>query len=193
MNLVKPDGTLDEDQVKVLDRLCKAIQVSSDVATRIASALASATTAKRAQATEAAAPLIPHTTAQLAWLGIPPDAIRTLAPYVVMLDTPTKLNANTASREVLAAALDIDLSRAERLVQLRQRTPFNSLTPIQEVLQTQDLSKANVGWQSSFFEVRGRLRLETHVLEQISLVQRVGKEVKVLRRERVSSLDQPAS
>jgi general secretion pathway protein K len=196
MNLVKSDGTLDDEQAKVLIRLCETIHVSSDVATRIATALAGATIANKAQSTEAAAPLIPHTIAQLAWLGIAPDAIRALSPYVVLLEssTPVKLNANTASREVLAAVIGIDLSRAERLVQLRQRTPFSSLAPIQTELSGVDLSKANLDVKSSFFEVRGRLRLETHVLEQISLVQRIGQsEVRVLRRERVSSLDQPAS
>jgi len=47
---------------------------------------------------------------------------------------------------------------------------------------------AHIGYRSSFFEVRGRLRLGDVVLEQRSLVQRLGNgEVKVLRRERVPS------
>jgi general secretion pathway protein K len=42
---------------------------------------------------------------------------------------------------------------------------------------------------SSFFEVRGRLRLADRVLEQVSLIERRGLTMVVLRRERVSSLD----
>ena len=195
MNLVKTDGTADADQVAVLVRLCETIHVSSDVASRIATALAGATAANKAQATEAAAPLIPRTVAQLAWFDIAPDAIRALAPYVVLLESsgPVALNANTASREVLAAVIGIDLSTAERLVQLRQRTPFSSVDAVKKELTQVDLSKANLDVKSSFFEIRGRLRLETHVLEQISLVQRRRSDVVVLRVERVSSLDQPAS
>lgn len=195
MNLVKTDGTADADQVAVLVRLCETIHVSSDVASRIATALAAATAANKAQATEAAAPLIPRTVAQLAWFDVAPDAIRALAPYVVLLESsaPVALNANTASREVLAAVIGIDLSTAERLVQLRQRTPFNSIDAIKKELTQVDLSKANLDVKSSFFEIRGRLRLESHVLEQISLVQRRRSDVVVLRVERVSSLDQPAS
>jgi len=195
MNLVKTDGTADADQVAVLVRLCETIHVSSDVASRIATALAAATAANKAQATEAAAPLIPRTVAQLAWFDVAPDAIRALTPYVVLLESsgPVALNANTASREVLAAVIGIDLSTAERLVQLRQRTPFNSIDAIKKELTQVDLSKANLDVKSSFFEIRGRLRLESHVLEQISLVQRRRSDVVVLRVERVSSLDQPAS
>jgi general secretion pathway protein K len=196
MNLIKAeDGTADPEQVKVLIRLCEAINVSGEVATRIASGLANAIAPKKEQAKEAAAPLIPRTVSQLSWLGIPPDAIQALTPYVVLLEfpSPVKVNLNTASREVIAAAGGIDVGRAERLVQTRQREPFTAAT-MQKALSEVD-GKANLGITSSFFEVRGRLRLGTRVLEQISLVQRAptGRNVVVLRRERVSSLDQPAS
>ena len=52
---------------------------------------------------------------------------------------------------------------------------------------------AGVGLSSNVFEVRGRLRLADHVLEQTSLVERRGLDVIVLQRERVSSRDQATS
>jgi len=135
--------------------------------------------------------------AQLSWLGVAPDAIRALAPYVVLLESGTavKVNLNTASREVIAAAAGIDVGRAERLVQTRQREPFTAATMQTALRDVDNAGKANLGVNSSFFEVRGRLRLGTRVLEQISLVERAPttRNVVVLRRERVSSLDQPAS
>ena len=198
MNLIKAaDGTPDEDQVKVLVRLCEAINVSGEVATRITTGLANAIAPKKEQAKDAAAPLIPRTVAQLSWLGVAPDAIRALAPYVVLLESGTavKVNLNTASREVIAAAAGIDVGRAERLVQTRQREPFTAATMQTALRDVDNAGKANLGVNSSFFEVRGRLRLGTRVLEQISLVERAPttRNVVVLRRERVSSLDQPAS
>jgi general secretion pathway protein K len=105
-----------------------------------------------------------------------------------------KVNLNTASREVIAAAAGIDVGRAERLVQARQREPFTAATMQTALTDVDNAGKANLGVNSSFFEVRGRLRLGTRVLEQISLVHRPSaRNVVVLRRERVSSLDQPAS
>ena len=56
---------------------------------------------------------------------------------------------------------------------------------------TLDTSKLSVN--SSFFEVRGRLRLADRVLEESSLVRRVaGRQVDVLRRERVASREDTA-
>jgi general secretion pathway protein K len=197
MNLIKTeDGTADPEQLKVLIRLCEAINVSSEVATRIAAGLANAIAPRKEQAKEAAAPLIPRTVAQLSWLGVAPDAIRALAPYVVLLESgsPVKVNLNTASREVIAAAAGIDVGRAERLVQARQREPFTAASMQTALTDVDNAGKANLGVNSSFFEVRGRLRLGTRVLEQVSLVHRPSaRNVVVLRRERVSSLDQPAS
>ena len=43
--------------------------------------------------------------------------------------------------------------------------------------------------RSSFFEVRGRIRLGELVLEQRSLVHRRGAQVEVLQRERISARD----
>ena len=45
-----------------------------------------------------------------------------------------------------------------------------------------DVAYASVDTQ--FFEVRGRLRLEDVVIEERSMVQRIGPEVRTLQRER---------
>ena len=42
---------------------------------------------------------------------------------------------------------------------------------------------------SSYFEVRGRLRLDDRVLEQRSLVFRSGLDMQVLQREQVSTVE----
>ena len=44
--------------------------------------------------------------------------------------------------------------------------------------------KATSGVASRFFEVRGRLRLDQLVIEERSLLQREGLDVKTLQRER---------
>jgi len=65
----------------------------------------------------------------------------------------------------------LDLATAERMVQARQRVPFKSREDVQRLapsLPPDSFVKIEVN--SSFFEVRGRLRLNDVVLEQRSLV-----------------------
>ena len=103
------------------------------------------------------------------------------------------MKANPAAREVLVAAIDgLDLGTAERLVQTRQRTPFQSLAALQAQL-PKDLKAdpARVGVASNWFEVAGRLRLEERVLEERSLLQRENGTVFIRRRERHSFAASP--
>ena len=201
-NLVDVGRVPNAAWIEALQRLCNTVGVSADVATRIASGLlAAAPPATGASAASAAStpvvapmdgepPLAPQTVEQLAWLGIEPEAIRALEPYVTLLPAKSLVNANTASREVLAAAIpNLDVATAERLVQVRQRTPFDKAA-LQNQLGAQfEKSLDLVDVQSSWFEIRGRLRLDAVVLEQKSLVERVNTTVRVVRRERVSSRD----
>jgi len=185
-NLVQ-QGKLVPAEVEALDRLCQAVGVSSDVAGRIGQGLRAADAASTSAGTTDA-PLRPRSVEQLSWLGVDADSLERLTPYVVLLPVRTPVNINTASREVLAAAIKgLDLATAERLVQTRQRDPFKSLTAVQNLLPgIPTLNQQQVALFSSFFEVRGRLRLEDRVLEQRSLVERRGLEIVVLQREQAS-------
>lgn len=175
-----------------LRRLCANVDVAPSIADLIAQGLqdASSTTSAGASGKSANAPLLPKRVSQLAWLGVDPEALRRLEPYLVLLPVRTTVNINTAPREVLAAVIPgLDLGSAERLVQYRQRTPFKKYEDIQAQLPgaAQDLQDL-VNVNSNFFEIRGRLRLEDHVLEQRSLVQRLSspRRVIVLSTERVN-------
>ena len=118
-------------------------------------------------------------------------AVHTLEPYVVILPERTFVNVNTASREVLVAAVEgLDLATAERIVQSRQRVPIKSPADLKALAPSLPATSFDrVAFGSNFFEVRGRLRLGDVVLEQRSLVQRRGVDVVVLQRERVSARD----
>jgi general secretion pathway protein K len=202
-NLVN-GNSVDPLEMAALQRLCETVGVSADVATQIANGLrdaspalpagASASGAASAPAPAAPAdpPLLPRSARQLAWFGIDAEAVRTLEPYITILPEKSFVNVNTAAREVLVAAIaGLDLATAERIVQARQRVPFKSLADLQALapsLPSDSFARLAVG--SSFFEVRGRLRLGDVVLEQRSLVQRRGIDVVVLQRERVASREQ---
>ena len=193
-NLIDPQGKVLPAELAALERLCQAVGVASDVATRIADGLRDALfPGAAATATAATAALLPRSVLQLTWLGVDLQTVRLVEPYMVLLPKPTPVNVNTATREVLVAAIKgLDLATAERLIQVRQRTPFKSLQDVEaQVPGLSPLPPQQVGVNSSFFEVNGRLRLGDRVLEQRSLVERQGFNMVALQREQVSSRDRP--
>ena len=187
-NLIGPDLAIVPTELAALERLCQAVGVSSDVSLRLAEGLRNAFASANA-----ASPLLPRSVGQLSWLGVDPQTGRALEPYVVLLPKPTPVNVNTAAREVLVAGIKgLDLATAERLVQVRSRTPFKTLQDVEaQIPGLSPLPPQQLGVVSSFFEVSGRLRLGDRVLEQRSLVERRGIEVVALQREQVSSRGLP--
>jgi general secretion pathway protein K len=181
-------GSGDPIETETLSRLCESLRVDSSVATRIATGLRQSTAA-----VTGATPLKPVTVAQLAWLGVDPASIETLKPYVMLLPEITPVNVNTASKEVLAAVLDVDPGTADRLVQMRQATPFKDMTAVSAQMGGASMPAATrVGVvRSTYFEVQGQLRLDDHVLVERSLLYRTPNGQLVLKfQERVSSLEQ---
>ena len=180
-------ATVDPLELESLERLCQTVGVESGIALRIANGLRDAL-----DGTSAAAPLLPGSVSQLTWLGVDAASVKALEPYVVVLPVATPVNVNTASQEVLAAVIKgLDLATAEHLVQIRQRTPFKDLATFNGQLGTLANSTVKIEVKSSYFDVRGRLRLVDRVLVERSLVHRLPTGVvEVLRRERVSSLEQ---
>lgn len=191
-NLVtRPDPaqppTVDKQELETLERLCLNVGLDAGIADRIASGLLSA----QAAAT-GAAPLQPQSVSQLRWLGIDAAAVQALQGYVVLLPLATPINVNTAPKEVLAAAVaGMDPGSAERLVQMRQRAPFKDLKSFNDEVAAFAPLKAKLDVRSSYFEVRGRLRLIDRVLVERSLVQRLPNgQINVLLRERIASLEE---
>ena len=174
-------------QRAALERLCSLVGTTSDTAARISQALVAARLGS-ADDGPRGQPLRPTRLADLAWAGIDGATLTMLEPYVVLLPVATPVNVNTASREVLMAAIDgIDLGTAERLVQARQRKAFRRVDDIKNELPSAVvLDGGRIGVSSSHFEVAGRLRLDDRVLEQRSLLVRREDRVDVLRSERRS-------
>ena len=191
-NLVDTAGKLVPAQVDALQRLADLAGAPSDTASRIAEGLQAAWV-PQANAGAQGAPIRPATVADLVWLGIDEATIARLAPWVALLPVPSVVNANTAPREVLAAVIDgLDLGTAERLVQMRQRKPFETIDQLQAQLpESKKADPARVGVGTSWFRVVGQLRLEDRVLAEVSLLQRDGDRVTVWRSERQSGIAAP--
>ena len=141
------------------------------------------------------APLMPQRVDQLRWLGLSPRSLAVLRPHITLLPTRTPVNLNTASATVLSACIaSLDLAQAQRLVNARQARHFRTLADVTaQIGQTAvPLNEAQHSVNSRFFEVQGRLRLDQAVVEERSVVQRDGLDVKTLWRDRGTSPPQAA-
>lgn len=203
-NLLDGDGKVVPEELQVLRRLCENAGLPPSLADGLADTWRRASLAVQAAQLEDAeaiaalggpdalksAPLLPQTPDQLTWLGLDAGTVERLRTVVTVLPDTTKVNLNTAPREVLAAVIDgLDLGRAARIVQARQRTPFKATSELSNVLGAGNWNLNRLAVTSEFFEVRGRLRYEDHVIEQRHLVQRSGGDVEVRHQSRFSGLD----
>ena len=132
------------------------------------------------------APLLPPTVTQLGWLGLAPATVERLAPHVALLPVRAPVNLNTADLDVLLAAVDgLDVANAQKLLQAREVRHFRTLSEVRDLLGASiDINEAAHSVASSYFEVRGRLRLGDATVDERSLVRRQGIEVATLWRER---------
>lgn len=138
-----------------------------------------------ANANKPGTPLPPQRVEHLGWLGLSATTLRVLQPHITLLPQRTLININTASAIVLSASVpQLDMARAQQLVNARQLTHFKSLDDANKLLGgTADMltdSLHSVG--SRYFQVQGRQRQEQSVVEDRSIVQRDGLEVKTLWR-----------
>lgn len=141
------------------------------------------------------APLRPLRTDQLIWLGIAPETLARLKPYVVLLPSNTPVNLNTAGVEVVYACIPtLSMAEARKLVEQRTKTPFRSLSEVGSFMVEVAglLTESQQSVSSRMFEVYGRLRIDKTVIQELSLVERQNLNVTALYRERSAFVDNPA-
>jgi general secretion pathway protein K len=179
-------GSIQAKSLENFQRLFDILGLPQDQLARMAENLRFASDISVDNRNAARAPLMPQRLEQLAWLGVPRETIAALGPYATVLPSAsTKVNINTAAAEVLyAVGRNLSLADAKRLVVERERQHFRNVADATKLAQGAlfDLTQASV--DSQFFEIRGRLRLEQVVIEERSVVQRVGPTVRTLQRER---------
>jgi general secretion pathway protein K len=139
------------------------------------------------------APLAPQRVEELTWLGLAPTTVAALLPYVTVLPAvKVRVNLNTASAEVIAAAVEgLGLADAQRLVAARANSHFRDINGAGEALGNKTIlvtprNQEMVTVASNYFEVHGRLRVDNMVLHERSLLQRNGTDVVVRQRERTA-------
>ena len=146
----------------------------------------------RQSPTQNPASLLPQQIAQLQWLGLSPQTVQRLAPHLSILPEPSPLNINTASAEVLYAAVPgLELSTAQKFVQLRARAPFKHLSDAALALDVKSLDASRFSVGTRYFEVWGRLRLEDRTQEETALIFRDGGQTSFVWRQKIAGILPP--
>ena len=138
-------------------------------------------------ANAATAPLLPQHIEQLSWLGISSASLARLAPHITVLPVATTVNLNTASAEVLSAAIPgLDISSARQWENERNSKPWDSLDDLRKRMGplAQNLSDKRHSLNTRYFQITGQLRLDGVTLLERSLVAREGIVSKTVWRER---------
>ena len=178
----------------VLD-LPRAELESLATAWRAAAQSARVSTPATGQASEgmaSGATLLPQQISQLQWLGLSPDTVQRLSPYVTILPEVTPVNLNTASAEVIYATVPgLDLAAAQQFVQQRTRAHFSNLTDASKALGGKTLEARWHTVGSRFFEVWGRLRMEDRTQEETALILRDTGNVTFVWRQKIAGILPP--
>ena len=136
--------------------------------------------------------LLPQQITQLQWLGVSPETVQRLAPFVTILPQATPVNLNTASAEVIyAMVLGLDLATAQQFVQQRSRSHFGNLSEAGKALGGKTLEARWFAVGSRFFEVWGRLRMEDRTHEETALLFRDTGNVTFVWRQKIAGILPP--
>ena len=130
-------------------------------------------------------PLLPRRLEQLVWLGLSPATIERLRPCATVLPVATPVNLNTATVPVLQAVIPgLDAGTARQLMAKRSQRPWESLQAAAEALGPlgRQLDNNLHAVSSRYFEIRGRIRIDALVQEELALVERDGLQVRMLWR-----------
>ncbi|QNN57956.1 type II secretion system minor pseudopilin GspK [Diaphorobacter ruginosibacter] len=190
-NLVSEGNKLNETALRQFTRLFQYLGLPQQELQRIAQNMAKAAPAAQGSSAPSQqspqSPLMPQSVGQLTWWGIQPSTIDRLAPHVTLLPQPTLLNINTADAEAIwASAIGLDMPDAQRIVQSRASNYFKSVEDASKLLSKPELLTTQYfDVKSSYFEIRGRMRIDQTVVEERSLVyKQQGNHTRTLWRER---------
>jgi len=182
-NLLGDDGEIIEKELEVLKSLCEMLGAPTVSAELIALRMKEAFVPQSADGdvgtkADAIRPLPPILSTDIAAIpGLEADVTAKLAPYLVVLDSnKTRLNVNTASAEAIAARLGISLARARALVAQRERiSHFVDVGNFRNYLGESgggDAGDASIATTTSYFFIRGQIRLARADIRMEALVRR---------------------
>jgi len=195
-NLIGPDGKISKSDLEALQRLCSLLALPTATADLIAVAmmesgvpLPGGAAPTPGDGTITVRPLMLMLPQDLYGVrGLDPQAAEKLIPYVaILLTSPTPINVNTATAEVIAARVGLTLAAARALVAERERIGyFRDVGDFRNRLPKQgadlDSLPTQISTQSNYFLIRGQVKLDRATTRMEALVRRpaVNQVVQVL-------------
>ena len=187
------DNTLRENWLLAFGKLCDLLSVPADQKQLLSTTLGSMFAAK-APAEEQANPGSPTEAVLLPAMrweefrgkyGISEETWNQLRPYVVILPRTSPLNANTATAEVLYAAIEeMSFSDAQRLLSQRERVTFRNLADIRSALNNNiTINNDLITVSSNYFLVEGTAQVEEALIRTRALLERRDQRVYVMWRQ----------
>lgn len=192
-NLLHRDD-LSRPDIEIAERLFALLDLPTPLVQELAQRLHQAhkESSKEKSAEDRASSFLPQRTEQLVWLGLSEQQVARLAPHVTLLPERTPLNLNTASAELLHAAVgQLSLGDARSLVQRRERQAWRDMVQARNAFgPLAGLNPEQHSVNSRYFRITGLLRLDDLQFSQQALMQRDGLRVRVLwRQNQVNSLE----
>lgn len=181
------NGKLHDATLAVWTRLFRQLNLPEDDLQRLVQRLPLSHAQDGASPGQQPVPLRPNGVPDLVWLGLSETTLQQLAPLVTLLPQRTAINLNTASADVLMASIaNLDMAQARKLIDARGQQHFKTLDDVQKLLDHPGirLDAAEHGVTTRFFLVTGQLRVAQAQLQESSVLQRDGMEVRVLSRQR---------
>lgn len=189
------NGKLHEPSRQAWARLFKHLNLPEAELDGLTQRLLLASSASVSATPDPKAPLWPNAVADLAWLGLSAASLQAITPFVTLLPVRTPVNLNTAAPEVLLASVQgLALAEARQLVQSRALNPLVTLMDATQLVVNPEVrfDAAEHAVSSRFFSVTGQLRIGQVAMQERSILQRDGLDVKILSRAReVMSADVP--
>jgi len=185
-NLIQ-NGKVDEPSRVAFGRLFDLLNLPASELALMVENLRQVQDASMESRSNMALPLSPQEIDQLTWLGLSPRSLASLRPYVTLLPVRTPVNLNTAAPEVIYACVEaFEMADASRFVRARELSHLTALSDASKIAGSTGarFTEAEHGVATRFFEVRGFLQVEQTLVQEQSLVQRDGMDVKTLRRKR---------
>lgn len=119
----------------------------------------------------------------LAVPGFSPEVVARLRNYVTVLPRRTKINVNTTSAEVLSARIEnLSMTDAALMIASRDRAHFLEFAKFKLNFpdKIKDSAADLLDFQTDFFVINGRVKLNRSFLEVNALFERVGTRTQVL-------------
>lgn len=179
-------GHVNPSAIAILQRLCQLLQFPTELAPALAQRIAAgqrieAVTDEPQTQTGPAAPPIHMLEDLLGTAMLDQATLNALRPYVTLLPDTTGINVNTATAEVIAAAVGAEHFGAIRsLIERRNRGSwFNSSADFLNQLPGVELSLADgrLTTASAWFKINGQVRLDPLTISMQALVSRPGTQL----------------